>query len=320
MQLPNAASLERTGAAARDVEKILANTPGVQYTTSVSRLQLAELRPDQLQRLLFCHAEALGRPRNQSGAVSGNQGAPEPAAQQASRREPFSASRRRPFPESALPADFSSCSKTVPGGTFSFWQTTWHKFLAAARKRPEIGLISSTFLPSVPQQFVHVDRDKVLKQGVAISDVYQTIQAFMGGLFVNYFNDFGRTWQVYVEAEAPYRSNADEPRAVLRAQQPRGNGAAFRAGEVRVALRPRIHHALQRIPVGADQRQRRAGLQLGPGHGGPGRCLQADHAARNGLRLYGHVLSGAEGAARSPGFGHLRVLAVVRLSDSGGAL
>jgi HAE1 family hydrophobic/amphiphilic exporter-1 len=49
----------------------------------------------------------------------------------------------------------------------------------------------------------------VLKQGVAISDVYRTIQSFMGGLFINYFNDFGRTWQVYVEAEAPYRANME---------------------------------------------------------------------------------------------------------------
>ena len=59
----------------------------------------------------------------------------------------------------------------------------------------------------MPQEFVDVDRDKVLKQGVAIHDVYQTIQVYMGGLFVNYFNNFGRTWQVYVEGEAPYRSN-----------------------------------------------------------------------------------------------------------------
>ena len=81
------------------------------------------------------------------------------------------------------------------------------KFLVAARKRPEIGLISSTFIPSAPQEFVQVDRDKVLKQGVAISDVYQAIQAFMGGLFINYYNNFGRTWQVFVEAEAPYRSD-----------------------------------------------------------------------------------------------------------------
>jgi HAE1 family hydrophobic/amphiphilic exporter-1 len=84
------------------------------------------------------------------------------------------------------------------------------KFLAAASKRPEIapGLVS-TFLPSVPQQYLDVDRDKALKQGVALNDVYRTIQAYMGGLFVNYFNRFGRQWQVYVEAEAEYRNNLD---------------------------------------------------------------------------------------------------------------
>jgi hydrophobic/amphiphilic exporter-1 (mainly G- bacteria), HAE1 family len=58
----------------------------------------------------------------------------------------------------------------------------------------------------VPQRFVNVDRDKVLKQGVALTDLYRTIQAYMGGLFVNYFNSFGRTWQVYLQAEAPFRS------------------------------------------------------------------------------------------------------------------
>ncbi len=90
--------------------------------------------------------------------------------------------------------------------------------MAAARKRPEIGSLSTTFLPSVPQQFVMVDRDKVIKQGVAINDVYRTIQTFMGGLFVNYFNRFGRQWQVYVEAEGEYRTQSGKRRPVLRAQ------------------------------------------------------------------------------------------------------
>jgi multidrug efflux pump subunit AcrB len=61
----------------------------------------------------------------------------------------------------------------------------------------------------VPQQFVVVDRDKALKQGVDIKDVYRTIQAFMGGSFINYFNRFGRQWQVYVEAEGAYRDRAE---------------------------------------------------------------------------------------------------------------
>ncbi len=96
------------------------------------------------------------------------------------------------------------------------------KFMAARAKRPEIGRHDDHFLPSVPQQFVDVDRDKVLKQGVPINDVYQTIQTFMGGLFVNYFNRFGRQWQVYVEAEGEYRTNAENRGPVLRSQWPAG--------------------------------------------------------------------------------------------------
>jgi multidrug efflux pump subunit AcrB len=82
-------------------------------------------------------------------------------------------------------------------------------FLEAARKRPEIAGLSTTFLPSVPQKFVQVDRDKVLKQGVNLNDVYRTIQAFMGGYFVNYFNRSGRQWQVYIEAEDADRAKVE---------------------------------------------------------------------------------------------------------------
>ena len=83
------------------------------------------------------------------------------------------------------------------------------KFLEAARQRPEFALLFTTLLPGVPQLFADVDRDKVLKQGINLASVYQTLQAFMGGAFVNYFNQFGRVWQVYVQAEV---SSAPGPR------------------------------------------------------------------------------------------------------------
>ena len=95
------------------------------------------------------------------------------------------------------------------GGDVQFLAKNLATFLDAARKRPEITGLSTTFLPSVPQKFVQVDRDKVLKQGVALTDVYKTIQAFMGGYFINYFNRFGRQWQVYIEAEAEDRATAE---------------------------------------------------------------------------------------------------------------
>src|SRR2546429_263799 len=81
--------------------------------------------------------------------------------------------------------------------------------LEAARKRPEFSLVFTTLLPSVPQLFAEVDRDKVLKQGIELSSVYQTLQAFLGGTFVNYFNRFGRVWQVYVQAEGDFRTRAE---------------------------------------------------------------------------------------------------------------
>jgi HAE1 family hydrophobic/amphiphilic exporter-1 len=95
------------------------------------------------------------------------------------------------------------------GSDIQFLAKNLGVFLEAARKRPEIASLSTTFLASVPQEFVEVDRDKVLKQGVNLNDVYRTVQAFMGGYFINYFNRFGRQWQVYIEAEGDDRARAE---------------------------------------------------------------------------------------------------------------
>ena len=62
----------------------------------------------------------------------------------------------------------------------------------------------------MPQLFVEVDQDRVLKQGLQFADVYQTLQAFLGGAYVNQFNRFGRQWKVYLQAEPEYRNSADQ--------------------------------------------------------------------------------------------------------------
>jgi HAE1 family hydrophobic/amphiphilic exporter-1 len=119
------------------------------------------------------------------------------------------------FPPPAIPGvgtsgGFTFVLEDRAGRDVPFLAENLGKFIAAASKRKEIapGLIS-TFLPSVPQQFLVVDREKALKQGVPLNDVYRTVQTYMGGLFVNYFSRFGRQWQVYVEAEGEYRKNLD---------------------------------------------------------------------------------------------------------------
>ena len=208
LQLPNAASLERTDAAARSIEKILANTPGVEYTTSVVGFSLLSFVRTSYNAFFFVTLK--------------------PWSERKARAEQFQEIKARLNQQlSTLPEGiaFNFSPPAIPGvgtsGGFTFaledrsgqdvefLANNLNTFLAAAGKRPEIGFISTTFLPSVPQKFANVDRDKVLKQGVPLGDVYRTIQAFMGGLFVNYFNRFGRQWQVYVEAEAPYRAKLD---------------------------------------------------------------------------------------------------------------
>jgi len=111
--------------------------------------------------------------------------------------------------ESALPADFNSCSKNRAGRDVQFLAGNLDKFLAAARKRPEIGSVSTSFMPSVPQKFLDVNQEKVLKQGVAISDVYQTISGVHGRTVHQLLQRFRPHLASNVEAEAPYRSNME---------------------------------------------------------------------------------------------------------------
>jgi HAE1 family hydrophobic/amphiphilic exporter-1 len=95
------------------------------------------------------------------------------------------------------------------GKDLSFLTDNLQTFMQAARKRPELATLNTTFLPSVPQVFARVDRDKTIAQGVAVGDVYQTLQAFMGGSFINYFSRFGRQWRVFLEAEGEDRTRAE---------------------------------------------------------------------------------------------------------------
>src|SRR6185369_5058977 len=81
--------------------------------------------------------------------------------------------------------------------------------LGAISKRPEIAGAIPSYLPAVPQLYAEVDREKASQQGVDLANVYNTMQTFMGGYLVNYFNRFGRQWQTYVEAEGDTRTSIE---------------------------------------------------------------------------------------------------------------
>jgi HAE1 family hydrophobic/amphiphilic exporter-1 len=207
MQLPDAASLQRTSAAAQQVEDIILHTPGVQGCTSVIGFSLLSFVQDTYSAFFFVTEK--------------------PWDERKSKDQQYAAIRNRLATELGKVQDgiaFSFSPPSIPGvGTsggvtfmledrsgapLAFLTQNVDKFMAAARKRKEIVGVNTTYLPTVPQQYVDVDRVKVERQGINISDVYQTLQTFLGGYLVNYFNRFGRQWQVYVEAEGDYRTNA----------------------------------------------------------------------------------------------------------------
>ena len=208
LQLPNAASLQRTDVVARKIEDVLAKTPGVQYTTSVVGFSLLSFVRTSYNGFFFVTLKPWDQRKSRETQlqeikqhINRELGAlPEGIA--------FSFSPPS-IPGVGTSGGFTFALEDRSGADINFLATNVQTFMNAARKRPEIANLSTTFLPSVPQQFVDVDRDKVLKQQVQVNDVYRTLQAFMGGLFINYFNRFGRQWQVYIEAEGDYRTRAE---------------------------------------------------------------------------------------------------------------
>src|SRR5213083_2835043 len=207
LQLPDAASLERTDAASRKIEEMLSKIPGVQYTTSVVGFSLLSLVQNTYSAFFFVTFKPWSertRPEEKYTAIK---------ARINKQLAGLADGLAFAFPPPAIPGvgtsgGFQFILEDRAGKDVAFLAQNLKTFLEAARKRPELGTLIPTFLPNVPQVFVNVDRDKVIKQGIDLGQVYQTLQTFMGGFFVNYFNRFGRTWQVYIEAEGDYRTDA----------------------------------------------------------------------------------------------------------------
>jgi hydrophobic/amphiphilic exporter-1 (mainly G- bacteria), HAE1 family len=209
LQLPEAASLERTDQAAKEIEGILARIPGVQYTTSVIGFSLLSYVQTSYNAFFFVTLKPWA---NRSVRSEQFQAIKQRLNQELGRLPEGSAFSFSPpaIPGVGTSGGFTMVLEDRGGNDIPFLAANVDRFMAAARKRPEISGINSSLLPSVPQQFVAVDRDKALKQGVSIADLYTTLQTYMGGVFVNYFNRFGRQWQVYVQAEDIFRSSAKD--------------------------------------------------------------------------------------------------------------
>jgi HAE1 family hydrophobic/amphiphilic exporter-1 len=212
VQLPDASSLQRTDAVCRKIDEVLAKTKGVKYYNTVAGFSLLSYVSSTYNAFYFVSLDPWDDRDRKGGGGTAKE-----------LIDKLNGTFRAQIPDATV---FAFAPPAIPGlgasGGFSLWlqdrsgnsvdylNQNLQKFLEAAKKRPELQNVNSSFRAAVPQVLVDVDRDKALKQGVPVADIYQTLQAFLGGSFVNQFNRFGRQWRVYLQGEGTERSTPDD--------------------------------------------------------------------------------------------------------------
>jgi len=209
LQLPDAASLQRTDEICKQAEEMIRNTPGVKYCTSVVGYSLLSQVQNTYSAFFFITLDEWSERKTRAESYQALKFILSKKLASIPGAVGFA------FPPPAIPGVGTSGGVTFiledrAGKDVAFLSENLNKFMEAAKKRPELAGVNTMFRPTVPQIYVDVDRDKALKQGVNLSDVYKTLQCFMGSGFVNYFNRFGRQWQIFVEAEGEYRTDVDK--------------------------------------------------------------------------------------------------------------
>jgi hydrophobic/amphiphilic exporter-1 (mainly G- bacteria), HAE1 family len=210
VQLPPGASLERTAGVLTLVEEIIANTPGVDASTTIGGYGVVTSTYQPNFGTVFVRLKPWEERHSKELHVFGIMARLRPQFAQIPEAIifPFNIPTISGFGASAgfkmLLQDRSGTLSVEELGA----QT--RKFMGAARERPELANLFTSFDPNYPQVKVDLDREKARSLGVPINDVFQAMSAAMGGAYVNDFNRFGRLYRVYVQADADYRRRPED--------------------------------------------------------------------------------------------------------------
>lgn len=205
-QLPPAASLDRTEQVVRRIADIGLKQPGVSHAVQFAGMSVNGYDVSSSSGLVFF---TLDRPEDRS--LSGKQIAAALNAKLSSIQDAFVAVFNPPpvLGLGTLGGFKVEVEDRADLGPDALYQAV-QEALAKAAHTPAIGGALTTYQINVPQLNVDVDRVKVKRQNVKLSDVFETLQVYLGSLYVNDFNRFGRTYQVVAQADAPFRSNLED--------------------------------------------------------------------------------------------------------------
>ena len=207
IQLPDAASLQRSDAVAKKVEKIIGNYEEVQFITTATGFSLISGSMSSNAGFVFVSLKDWKDREKTAIEVV--------ALLNRDFRSAINEAQVFAFGPPAIPglgngSGFTILIQDRGGNTAEYLAGQTASFVQAAMERPEIGSVFTTFRAAVPQRYMNINVDKVLKAGISLNDVYTTIGAFLGGSYVNDFNRFGRLYKAYIQAEPEYRLSEEK--------------------------------------------------------------------------------------------------------------
>ncbi len=206
-QLPDAASLQRTDAVSKKIERIVGRYEEVEYVTTAVGFSLLSGSSASNAGVVFVSLDEW----NERGITALDM----VNRLNADFRSEITEAQAFAFSPPAIPglgngSGFTIMVQDRGGNTTEYLSQQTTRFIQAAMQRREIGSIFTTFRASVPQRYMEVDVDKVLKAGISLSSLYTTVGSFLGGSYVNDFNRFGRLYKAYIQAEPEYRQDEDQ--------------------------------------------------------------------------------------------------------------
>ena len=269
----------------RRMGEIMMKQPGVENAVGFPGLSINGFTNSSNSGIVFAALKNFDERKSTELERRRDRRAAQQAVRRASRTRSSSSSRRRRCRGSARPAASSCTSRTAPRSATRRSTRRPRRSWRRRTRRPSSRACSRAYQVNVPQLYADIDRTKARQLGVPVTEVFDTMQIYLGSLYVNDFNKFGRTYSVRVQADAPYRARAEDIGLLKVRSNTRRDGAALGADERAPGRGPRARDALQRLPRRRHQRPRRARLLLGPGAGRDRAHRRRDAAAGHRLRV-----------------------------------
>jgi hydrophobic/amphiphilic exporter-1 (mainly G- bacteria), HAE1 family len=209
MRLPEGASITRTEEVVKEVEAIVRPIPGVQGILSVVGLNFIDYIASSNQAFFVIRLkpyETRTDPAQSAGAIIARL-RPELSAIKGAIVFPFNLP---PILGLGSTGGFQYVLEALQGQPATDIAATMRGLIVSANQQPELAGVFSTYAADTPQLYLDIDRDKAQVLGVKITDIFNALQSTLGSFYVNDFNVFGRTWQVNVQADAPFRGRTDD--------------------------------------------------------------------------------------------------------------